>query len=179
MSHSKNYDNNKNNVQSRSKSNLVEDLNKILSVENASIDRITSRINKTSLQELNLRLKQHLAETYLQKSRLQRIITELGGKPTYAKADLSSLAQPATIIMKKRSITTAESKKEDSVRDNPMPEEEEELVRIKQDRMIEFNELEDYESLIQTMQTMDMPQQYEITLTRTECARRRINGILV
>lgn len=161
MSHSKNYDNNKNNVQS--KSNLVEDLNEILSVENASIDRLISRIDQTSLQELNRRLKQHLEETYLQKNRLQRIITELRGKPTYAKADLSRLAPPATISMKKRSIKTAESKKEDNVRDNSMPEEDE-LVRIKQDRIIEFNELEGYESLIQTMQTMDMPQQHEITL---------------
>jgi class 3 adenylate cyclase len=166
MSHSKNYDNNKNNVQSKSKSksNLVQDLNEILSVENASIDRIISRIDQTPIQELNRRLKQHLEETYLQKSRLQRIITELGGKPTYAKADLSKLAQPTTIIMKKRSITTARSKKEDNVRDNSLPEEEEELVRIKQDRIIEFNELEGYESLIQTIQTMDMPQQHEITL---------------
>ena len=161
MYHSKNYDNNKNNI--HSKSNLVEDLNEILSVENASIDRLISRIDQTSLQELNRRLKQHLEETYLQKSRLQRIITELGGKPTYAQADLSRLALPATIIMKKRSITTAESKKEDKIRDNSMPEEEE-LERIKQDRIIEFNELEGYESLIQTMQTMDMPQQHEITL---------------
>jgi ferritin-like metal-binding protein YciE len=161
MSHSKNYDNNKNNVQS--KSNLVEDLNEILSVENASIDRIISRIDQTSLQELNRRLKQHLEETYLQKSRLQRIITELGGKPTYAKADLSRSTPPATIIMKKRSIKTAESKKEDNVRDNSIPEEDE-LVRIKQDRIIEFDELEGYESLIKTMQTIDMPQQHEITL---------------
>jgi adenylate cyclase len=128
------------------------------------VDRITSRISQTPIQELNRRLKQHLEETYLQKSRLQRIITELGGKPTYAKADLSRLVQPATIIMKKRSITTAESKKEDDVQDNSMPEEEEELVRIKQDRIIEFNEVKDYESLIQAMQTMDMPQQHEITL---------------
>ena len=107
MSHSKNYDNNKNNVQSKSK--LVKKLNVILSVENASAERIVSRIDQTSLQELNRRLKQHLEETYLQRSRLQRIITELGGKPTYTKADLSRLAPPATIIMKKRSITTAES----------------------------------------------------------------------
>lgn len=161
MSHSKNYDSNKNNVQS--KSNLVEDLNEILTVENASIDRIISRIDQTSLQELNRRLKQHLEETYLQKSRLQKIITELGGKPTFAKADLSSLATSATIIMKKRSITTAESKKEDNVQDNYMPEEEE-LVRIKQDRIIEFNELKSYESLIQTVQTTDIPQQHEIAL---------------
>jgi adenylate cyclase len=144
-------------------SGLVERLNEVLSIENASVDRITSRISQTPIQELNRRLKQHLEETYLQKSRLQRIITELGGKPTYAKADLSRLAQPATIIMKKRSIKTAESKKEDNVRDNSMPEDDE-LVRIKQDRIIEFNELEDYESLIHTMQTMDMPQQHEITL---------------
>jgi adenylate cyclase len=144
-------------------SGLVERLNEVLSIENASIDRIISRIDQTLLQELNRRLKQHLEETYLQKSRLQRIITELGGKPTYTKADLSRLAQPATSIMKKRSITTAESKKEDNIRDNSMPEEEE-LVRIKQDRIIEFNELEGYESLIQTMQTMDMPRQHEITL---------------
>ena len=161
MSHSKNYDNNKNNVQSKSK--LVEDLNEILSVENASAERILSRIDQTSIQKVKQRLKQHLKETHIQKNRLQRIITELGGKPTYSKADLSRLAPPATIIMKKRSITTAESKKEDSVRDNSMPEEEE-LLRIKQDRIIEFNELEGYESLIQTMQTMDMPEQHEITL---------------
>src|ERR687892_974553 len=161
MSNHKNYDNSKNNVQS--KSNLVEDLNEILSVENASIDRIISRIDQTPLQELNRRLKQHLEETNLQKSRLQRIITELGGKPTFAKADLSRLAQPAAIIMKKRSVTTAESTKEDNIQDNSMPEEEE-LVRIKQDRIMEFNELKGYESLIQTIQTMDMPQQHEITL---------------
>src|ERR687892_563627 len=161
MSHSKNYDNNKKNVQS--KSNLVEDLNEILSIENASVDRIISRIDQTPLQELNRRLKQHLEETNLQKSRLQRIITELGGKPTYAKADLSRLAPRATIIMKKRSIKTAESKKEDNIRDNFIPEEDE-LVQIKQDRIIEFNEVEGYQSLIQTMQTMDMPQQHEITL---------------
>jgi adenylate cyclase len=134
-----------------------------LSIENASVDRITSRISRTQIQELNRRLKQHLEETYLQKSRLQRIITELGGKPTYAKADLSRLATPGTISMKKSSIKTAESKKEDNVRDNSMPEEEE-LVQIKEDRMMEFNELEGYQSLIQTMQTTDMPQQHEITL---------------
>lgn len=166
MSHSKNYDNNKNNVQS--KSNLVGDLNEILSVENASIDRIISRIDQTSLQELNWRLKQHLEETYLQKIRLQKIITELGGKPTYAKADLSRLAPPATTVMRKRTITTAKSKKEDNVRDNSIPEEEE-LVRIKHDRIIEFNELEGYKSLIQKMQTMDMPQQHEITLLLEQC----------
>ncbi|HKG31629.1 MAG TPA: DUF892 family protein, partial [Nitrososphaeraceae archaeon] len=70
MSHSKNYDNNKNNVQP--KDNLVVDLNEILSVENASAERILSRIDQTPIQEVKQRLKQHLKETYTQKSRLER-----------------------------------------------------------------------------------------------------------
>ena len=108
MSHSKNYDNTKNNVQS--KSNLVEDLNEILSVENASIDRIMSRIDQTSLQELNRRLKQHLEETHLKKQASENNY-RIRRKANLHKADLSRLAPPAKIIMKKRSITTAESKK--------------------------------------------------------------------
>jgi adenylate cyclase len=152
--HRKSYDN-----KSQLFTELVDKLNEALSTENASVDRIISRIDQTPIQEVKQRLKQHLKETHNQKSRLRRIIIKLGGKPTDVKADLSRLAPPATIIMKK----TADSKKENNVRDNSLPEEEE-LVRIKQDRIIEFNELEGYESLIQTMQMMDMPQQHEITL---------------
>jgi hypothetical protein len=68
MSHGRNYDdNNKNHVQLIS--NLVESLNEALAAENASIDRIISRIDQTPIQELNRRLKQHLEETYLKKNR--------------------------------------------------------------------------------------------------------------
>ena len=84
MSHSKNYDDN---IQSIS--GLVEKLNEVLSTENASIDRIISRIDQTPLQEVKQRLKQHLEETHIQKQRLKRIIIGLGGKTTDAKADLS------------------------------------------------------------------------------------------
>jgi ferritin-like metal-binding protein YciE len=73
MSHSKNYDNNKNNVQS--KTNPVEDLNEIPSIENASVERILSRIDQTPINEIKQRLKQHLDETFHQKIRLERIIT--------------------------------------------------------------------------------------------------------
>jgi hypothetical protein len=97
-----------------------------------------------------------------------------GGKPTYAKADLSRLATPGTISLKKSSLKTAESKKEDNVRDNSMPEEGE-LVQTKEDRMMEFNELEGYESLIEIMQTMNMPQQHEITLL-TRCLKSYLGG---
>jgi hypothetical protein len=43
-----------------------------------------------------------------------------------------------------------------------MPEEDE-LVQIKQDFIIEHDELVSYESLIQTVQMTDMPRQHEIT----------------
>ena len=45
MSHGRNYDNNKNHVQLIS--NLVESLNEALAAENASVDRIISRIDQT------------------------------------------------------------------------------------------------------------------------------------
>jgi ferritin-like metal-binding protein YciE len=99
MSHSKNYDNNNNKNNVQSKSNLVEDLNEILSVENASVDRIISRIDQTPIQEVKQRLKQHLKETHIQKSRLRRIIRRLGGKPTDAKADLSMSFVSTTMPM--------------------------------------------------------------------------------
>jgi ferritin-like metal-binding protein YciE len=70
-------------------SELIENLNEALSTENASVDRIISRIDQTPIQEVKQRLKQHLEETYIQKNRLKRIIIGLGGKSTEAKADLS------------------------------------------------------------------------------------------
>jgi ferritin-like metal-binding protein YciE len=82
--HGKSYDN-----KIQLLSELVKNLNEALSTENASVDRIISRIDQIPIQELKQRLKQHLKETHIQKSRLRRIIRRLGGKPTDAKADLS------------------------------------------------------------------------------------------
>jgi hypothetical protein len=47
-------------------SNLIENLNlnHILSLENASIDRIVSRIDHTPIEEVRERLKKHLEETH-------------------------------------------------------------------------------------------------------------------
>jgi adenylate cyclase len=160
MSNSKNYDNNKNNVQS--KSNLVKDLNKILSVENASVDRLMSRIAGTPIQEIKIRLKQHLLETRIQKKRLQRIIAELGGKPTEAKADLLKASPPTTITLRKSITKTKELEREDNESNNSILEEKE-LMKIKQDFTIEADELAIYESLIGAVQaSTHTQQQYEI-----------------
>jgi hypothetical protein len=52
-------------------SELVENLNEVLSTENASIDRIISRIDKTPIQEVKQRLKQHLEESTFKKTGLK------------------------------------------------------------------------------------------------------------
>jgi class 3 adenylate cyclase/ferritin-like metal-binding protein YciE len=144
-------------------SELVENLNQALSTENASVDRIISRIDQTPIQEVKQRLKQHLEETHIQKSRLERIITQLGGKPTDAKADLSRSNPPTTMTMRKNFPKAAESKTEGNSRENSTLEEDE-LVQMKQDFIIEHDELVAYESLIRrTMQITDTPQQHEIT----------------
>jgi adenylate cyclase len=158
LSHGKNYDNNIQLI-----SELVENLNQALSTENASVDRIISRIDQTPIQEVKQRLKQHLEETHIQKSRLKRIITGLGGKPTDAKADLSRSNLPTTMTMRKNFPKTAESKTEGNSQENSTLEEDE-LVQMKQDFIIEHDELVAYESLIRrTMQMTDTPQQHEIT----------------
>jgi adenylate cyclase len=160
MSNSKNYDNNKNNVQS--KTNLVKDLNKILSVENASVDRLMSRTAGTPIQEIKIRLEQHLLETRIQKKRLQRIIAELGGKPTEAKADLLKASPPTTIMLTKSITKTTELETEDNESNNSILEEKE-LMKIKQDFTIEADELAIYESLIGAVQgSIHTQQQYEI-----------------
>jgi class 3 adenylate cyclase/ferritin-like metal-binding protein YciE len=159
MPHSKNYDNNKNNVQP--KTNPVVDLNEILSVENASAERILSRIDQTPIQEVKQRLKQHLKETYIQKSRLRKIIRRLGGKPTDAKADLSRSNLPM-MIMRKNFLKTVELNTESNGREKPMLEEDE-LAQMKEDFVIEHDELVAYESLLRKMQMTDPPQQHEIT----------------
>jgi adenylate cyclase len=158
LSHGKkNYDNN---IQLISKQ--VENLNEALSTENASVDRIISRIEQTPIQEVKQKLKQHLEETYTQKNRLKRIITGLGGKPTDAKADLSRSNLPTMMAMRKNFPKTAESKTEGNDRENSTLEEEDELVQMKKDFIIEHDELVAYESLIRTMQITDTPQQHEI-----------------
>ena len=106
-------------------SQLIEHLNEALSTENASIDRIISRIDQTPIQEVKQKLKQHLEETHIQKSRFERIITQLGGKPTDAKVDLPTSMQSTTMTMRKILAKTAESATEDNddEEDNCMQEE--------------------------------------------------------
>ena len=155
MYHGKSYDN-----KIQLLSELAKNLNEALATENASVDRIISRIDQTPIQEVKQRLKQHLKETHIQKSRLRRIIRRLGGKPTDAKADLSLSFVSTTMPMGNNFPKTVKSKTEDNGLENSLPEEYE-LVQMRRDFAQEHDELMTYQSLIRTMQMSDMPRQHE------------------
>jgi ferritin-like metal-binding protein YciE len=134
------------NTSSELNSKLVEYFNECLSVENAAIDRLQTRIQECPLQEGKQRLQQHLEETRGHQNRLQDIITKYGGSPTDAKAHLSTPKPPATELMKKALKDTVKSVKGDS--DNPLPEEME-LIRTKEDSILEHAEIIGYRMVMQ------------------------------
>jgi len=141
-------------------SDLVEKLNEALSTENASADRIISRIDQTPIQEVKQRLKQHLKETHNQKSRLRRIIRRLGGKPTDAKANLSLSFVSTTMPTGNNLPKNVKSKTEDNGLENSIPEEYE-LVQMRLDFALKHDELVAYDSLIRTMQMTNTLRKHE------------------
>ena len=98
-------------------------LNDALSMENASIQRLQSRIKQTRLQDAKQQLQHHLEETKEQQKRLRQLISNLGGKPTKDKAQLPILSPPKSLMNTLRShMTSAEADlkgaKEDAVVEN-------------------------------------------------------------
>lgn len=73
------------NTSPEANSKLVEYFNECLSVENAAIDRLQTRIDECPLQEGKQRLQQHLEETSGHQNRLQEIISKYGGSPQTPK----------------------------------------------------------------------------------------------
>ena len=127
-------------------SKIVEYFNEMLAIENAAIDRIKSRIEECPLQQGKQRLQQHLDETTGQQNRLRDIITKYKGNPTDSKADLSTPKPPTTQLMKKTLKDTVKSVTGNT--DNPLPEEME-LIRTKEDAILEHAEIIGYKMLIQ------------------------------
>ena len=78
------------NTSPETNSKIVEYFNEALSVENAAIDRLQTRIDECPLQEGKQRLQQHLEETRGHQNRLHEIISKYGGSPTDAKAHLAT-----------------------------------------------------------------------------------------
>ena len=61
-------------------------LNDALSIENAAIERLQSRIRQTRLQDSKVQLRHHLEETREQQNRLKQLISTLGVSQQEIKA---------------------------------------------------------------------------------------------
>jgi ferritin-like metal-binding protein YciE len=89
---------------------IVQYLNDALAMENASEERIQSRLHETIVDDTRLELQDHLEETRNQKDRLKQIITSHGGEPTDAKAELPTL-KPNTIDLVRDDVTSSSTAK--------------------------------------------------------------------
>jgi len=70
---------------------FIDNLNEILSIENAAIERLERRILETTIKDSKNLLQQHLLEEKEQQRRLMDLISSYGKKPTDLKADIISL----------------------------------------------------------------------------------------
>ena len=145
---------------------IVQYLNDALAMENASEERIQSRLEETIVDDTRVQLQDHLEETRNQKDRLKQIITSHGGEPTNAKAELPTL-KPNTIDLVRDDVTSsATSKSADngvssdlqhnsSIKsivketDNVRLAAERELIQTERDAIIENAEIVKYKILLE------------------------------
>ncbi len=142
------------NIQPEVRDKVVEHLNEVLSVESAAIDRLESRIQECLLPEGKQQLQHHLEETREHQKRLRKIITDIGGSPSDAKAGLPTLRLPTSMLAKKTLTNVARSVTGEGDT-NPMREEVE-LLRTKEDYGIEHMEILSYRLLTQLFQRLGM-----------------------
>jgi ferritin-like metal-binding protein YciE len=151
---------------------IVQYLNDALAMENASEERLETRLQGSIVEETRIKLQHHLEETRNQKDRLKQIITSHGGEPTMNKAELPML-KPNTIDLVRSDLTSSPAsstttaskssggngppdsqanpsvtsivKETDDVRLAP----EKELLQSERDAMIEYCEVVKYKMLME------------------------------
>jgi ferritin-like metal-binding protein YciE len=148
---------------------IVQYLNDALAMENASEERIQSRLQETMVDDTRVQLQDHLEETRNQKDRLKQIITSHGGEPTDAKAELPTL-KPNTIDLVRDDTTSSSStakstnnnrgsstdlRHDSSIKsivketDNVRLAAERELIQTERDAIIENAEIVKYKILVE------------------------------
>ena len=145
---------------------IVQYLNDALAMENASEERIQSRLEETIVDDTMVHLQDHLEETRNQKDRLKQIITSHGGEPTNAKAELPTL-KPNTIDLVRDDVTSSATAKSadnggssdlqhnSSIKsivketDNVRLAAERELIQTERDAIIENAEIVKYKILLE------------------------------
>lgn len=121
--------------------------NEALAMEHAAEDRIHARINETPVEQTRQQLQYHLEETRQQQGRLRELVTNMGGSPTTANASLPSI-KPATAdtitgMVKETAKSVASEESRQAL------DAEKELMRIKEDAIIENAEIVSYKLLME------------------------------
>ena len=145
---------------------IIQYLNDALAMENASEERLQSRIQDSIVEDTRIQLQNHLEETRSQKERLKQIITGHGGEPTQAKAELP-LLKPNTIDLVRDDLTSRSSAGSSSNRQPQEPQSnpsvetivketddvrlapEKELIQSERDAIIEYGEIVKYKMLME------------------------------
>jgi ferritin-like metal-binding protein YciE len=123
---------------------LTLHLNEALSIENAAIQRLQSRIKQTKMENVRQRLQAHLEETKKQQDRLKQLISGLSdGQKSIATKDKAQLpihTLPRSLTnMFGRMMTSAES----------------ELIAAKEDAIVENAEIILYDMLTHLAERMN------------------------
>jgi ferritin-like metal-binding protein YciE len=139
----------------------IDQLNEVLSIENAAIQRLERRILETHIQDSKNLLQQHLQEGKEQQRRLRDLISSYGKKPTDSKADLislHSLTNEARDKMKKDNVDThndinttkisTEIQDDNNINNTMMTPEEGEILNTKEDILIKNYEISAYKTIL-------------------------------
>ena len=156
------------------KTNFIDYLNEILSLENAALERLDRRIQETPIKNSQNSLQQQFHEEKEQQSRLRKLIVDCGGKPTSSKVDLLSLSSltDATMdaIRKKRNnvlndkLTNSKgsdeggnsnSRNNNNHNNTPMTPQETEILNTKEDALIKKAEISAYKRAMKVAKKMN------------------------
>ncbi|MFL6493319.1 MAG: DUF892 family protein [Nitrososphaera sp.] len=151
---------------------IVQYLNDALAMENASEERLESRLHESIVEDTRIQLQNHLEETRNQKDRLKQIIASHGGEPTVTKAELPIL-KPNTIDLVRSDLTSRSSSSSSTASNSPSNAEstqsqanpsvksivketddvrlapEKELIQTERDAIIEHAEVVKYKMLME------------------------------
>jgi ferritin-like metal-binding protein YciE len=136
---------------------FIENLNGILSAENAAIERLHKRIQETPIQDPKKILQQHIQEQKEQQSRLENLIADYDRKPTNSKADLlslNSLTKATNDKMKNnnntiiKSTTDKEGHEGNNNNKTAMTAKEVEILNTKEDSLIKKDEILAYKTIL-------------------------------
>ena len=132
---------------------LILHLNEALSIENAAVQRLQSRIKQTRIENVRQRLQLHLEETKGQQDRLKQLISDLGnGQKNASTKDKAQLPIPTP----PKSLT--------NVFGRMMTDAESELSAVKEDAIIENAEIILYDMLTHIAERMNVTNAIDILL---------------